>query len=445
MAVNNQILAGTACLALIVLVVASGKKDEPSPEWVSKIKTEPDVAKQQAQLRTALRDAEARWNRLYPEDILSPGGPTETQISHVHGTLTELRKRADNVYGATPSRSAAYEDFEENFGNLATRVEQARAKLTTTGNETETVPVDAGAVKKTATPATVVSFETDGPGQDADLPLGSNTTPVALDRMVEEFSDQQTSVAVSDNQADSAFSQLPTGRAAPEEKPEGQAKQSRQDAKDGLENPQASVVPAVLVDVPLASTFNTISDPPTHIVEPSKPEESETQISQEERVRVAQDAAAVGGAQPSFLADGTPAQGTTPAEIERRIATYAEKVNKYHRYLTMPEYKDDKKTGNRLSMMQAHLATMADLMDRGVPREAFARSQALYKRAREQVAEVLGSNPAKRKVAPDRPVVHGIAKRQRTDSPAEAQARVESERSPQGEPAFKKRRPSIAE
>ena len=248
MGVNNQFLAGTACLGIVALVVAIDTKRGPEPP-----KDIPGAADVALHLADVQKQRE-RWDRVRKGQSLSV-----EQCDMILRDVRAVKKSGDRMYRA---RSAFYavdptkQTFDQNTSNLIDDIQQRRAKIVSnaeTAPEVEKVPVNLGAVDETVVNPSPIApaFAQDAGGEDAPIHDSHRTTPEELDDMVDHFAHQETSVAVGDT-VESAFITQPDPLNASDKKPEGTSTQANLDDVDGFGQSAPQQVPQrVQAEIPV--------------------------------------------------------------------------------------------------------------------------------------------------------------------------------------------------
>jgi hypothetical protein len=202
MAINNQLLAGTACVVVICLVFAVTSKKEDLIASPDEGPTVADVADQMVRLQeqhTYWTENEFVMSRVGVQDYLTTVEKSHTDAFAIFEAF---------VGDCEQARS----DFEAEYAILKAEI-QARLNTVPPGppnvQETVEVPVRLGDVKRTNLPLTN-TFDSAPPIPTepglANTP-SFQTTPADLDNAVDDFAGKEDSVATTNTRIEGAFTQ----------------------------------------------------------------------------------------------------------------------------------------------------------------------------------------------------------------------------------------------
>lgn len=339
MGINNQFLAGSACLGIVALVVAIDTKRDPvllmdTGEAPPDIPGDEDVKQTEKDLQTQID----RWDRVR---IGQGDSLTEDECTSVLRTVKQIQNAGYRMFRQRAKHypvDPAKQSFEEGISKLIDDVEQRKAKIVSNTPETVEVPVNKGAVVETEPEAPPASFVQDQ-GENDPIPDSHQTTPGELDDMVDEFAHQETSVAVTGEKRDSAFVTQPDPLNAPDKKPEGESTQAAiEDAAGFGESAPKTVPKRAKADVERSAqrrgatpailegdpNFETVPDPgPFPAIPSSFDAIPEGNITHDQTLAAAKAKAATQD-KPNFNTTGEVDFGPDP--LEKRIASLREKL-----------------------------------------------------------------------------------------------------------------------
>ena len=274
MAVSNQLLVGTSCLVIIALVVAATDKTEEEEQEIrdTDMVPAPPTRVELAARLDAVENLIGRW------DTIRDGSPSVTDLDDIDAELRVLNLLGQDTFR---ERQAFHNDEEAKgvFDNLVAQVQgqiaSKRRQLAQQAPvvESDPVPQNAGEPKATNVGQTA-NFDVDEGGwPDMTDPTEQEsfyqTPAVDLDRIIDDFSNQQSGTATTDPK-DSAFNQAEDGLNVPENEREGTNKRAAEDDDDGFNESSAPTKvpesePAVKQELnadPIAD-FESVPDPPT--------------------------------------------------------------------------------------------------------------------------------------------------------------------------------------
>ena len=250
---------GAACLGIIAIVVVVNTK---TPEGGG---DDPDD--QFSQVEQIRR----RWEAI--------GGLPNLDGDVVRDILRDinaLRKRDTTKTDA----------LKNSLDEIISEIENASSRTAATGVKVETiVPQNPEVAPVTDAPNAGSDFDQQAGG--AEKPPGSfRQTPEEYDEMVHDYADREKSgVPTTSDKDQSAFSTQPDPLNARENSPDGSAQIAEVDVQGGFVNapPPLEVVDSNLAPAGVATSFNTVEDPPS-VPEPPLPPPDKPEIRHAEEV-----------------------------------------------------------------------------------------------------------------------------------------------------------------
>jgi hypothetical protein len=286
MAIDSQLLAGTACVAVICLAFAVTSKTD---DLIDAGSDDGPTAEDVAEKMTRLLDLKRYW--LEHESEMSLREANE----HLRSVRLE-NTSAQRVYQYySGDASAAQSEYDKEYALFKNIMEQRVREMENVVQadvDLEEVPVNLGNIKETNIPKpTGVSFEQASASMEIEAlytgPPTFQTTPSDLDNAVDLYANVQESVLTTNERTKSAFNQAPDKLNRSENRSDDPVggQRAAEEVESGIGIPTVNQVEKVIVEeVPEptkliknaregdqglndAPTFESVDDPP-----PSKPE-----------------------------------------------------------------------------------------------------------------------------------------------------------------------------
>ena len=244
MALDQQLFMGAACLGIIAIVVVVNTKT-PSEEIAEGGGDDPDDQFSQVE------QIRLRWEAI--------GGLPNLDGDVVRDIIRDINALRERDTTRTDA-------LKNSLDEIVSEIENATSRTAATGVTVETiVPQNPEVAPVTDAPRVGGDFDQQAGG--AEKPPGSfRQTPEEYDEMVHDYADREKSgVPTTSDKDQAAFSTQPDPLNARENSPDGSAQIAEDEVQGGFVNnpPPLEVVDSNLAPAGVATSFNTVEDPPS--------------------------------------------------------------------------------------------------------------------------------------------------------------------------------------